>query len=171
MTASRFINAPRGSALIVRIEWRSMPEPNSGCWLWLGASNASGYGHLKVGNAVKKAHVCSWLAHRGEIPEGLHVCHKCDVRLCVNPDHLWLGTHADNMADMVVKGRSRRSDGEHNNSCKLSKDEVAAIISSPLPPKEAAPLYGISRGYVSMLRCGHSRSGKRANPFRDYGIA
>ncbi len=80
----------------------------SGCWLWTGATFASGYGQTRRNYRERRAHRASWEVHRGPIPEGMCVLHKCDVKLCVNPDHLFLGTHAENMADMSRKGRVSR---------------------------------------------------------------
>lgn len=92
-----------------RIEASSIPEPNSGCWLWLGAYDRDGYGRLQVGpGSPKAAHRASWEAFNGTIPHGLYVLHRCDLPACVNPDHLWLGTHSDNMRDCSAKGRLRR---------------------------------------------------------------
>lgn len=83
-----------------------------GCWIWRGApSGKMGYGHISVGPRSDKmaigAHRFSWLLHRGAIPSGLSVLHKCDVPLCVNPAHLFVGTQGDNVRDMARKGRNR----------------------------------------------------------------
>lgn len=84
-----------------------IPEPNSGCWLWIGACDSVGYGNFRIKNKSWKAHRFSWTIHNGIIPDGLFVLHKCDVRPCINPNHLFLGTHLDNMRDMHAKGRAR----------------------------------------------------------------
>jgi HNH endonuclease len=95
--------------LRIAFESKYIPEPMSGCWLWTGALWTSGYGQMKIPWTRKNigAHVASYLLHRGEIPLGLFVCHTCDLRPCVNPDHFFLGTQVDNMRDASRKGGGR----------------------------------------------------------------
>jgi hypothetical protein len=98
------------------------------CWLWTGAKARSGYGNFvmitkKYAETYEMAHRYAWIRANGPIPEGLHVLHKCDVKLCVNPSHLFLGTAADNMADKVAKGRQPRG-----SMCKISKLTEADVI-------------------------------------------
>ena len=75
------------------------------CWQWMGFVDKGGYGCIRDGKKIKKAHRISWITFNGQIPSGLDVCHKCDHRSCVNPNHLFLGTDKDNARDMINKGR------------------------------------------------------------------
>ncbi len=123
------------ASLIERIEANSIPEPNSGCWLWLKyVMPTTGYGQVTVSAGyVELAHRAAFLAFRGGIPDDMFVCHKCDNRVCVNPEHLFLGTHADNMADMDRKGRRRAVGpekalrGTKHPHHKLSAEQVLAL--------------------------------------------
>ena len=93
-------------ALQSRIFEKMTPVPEAGCWLWDGAVDKQwGYGWIRVGRKMKKAHRVSFEAFKGPIPRGLLICHKCDVPSCVNPDHLYSGTNLQNMRDRHDRGR------------------------------------------------------------------
>ena len=97
----------------------------SGCWLWTGTVGDTGYGWIHINGGRIRAHRYSWKIHMGDIPAGMYVLHKCDVRLCVNPGHLFLGTHQDNMRDATIKGRMSR--GEKCGTGKLSNNQALEI--------------------------------------------
>lgn len=78
----------------------------TGCWIWQRAMMRNGYGQKLYRGKFDGAHRVSWLIHRGEIPRGIFVLHRCDVKKCVNPDHLFIGTQKDNILDMTMKGRT-----------------------------------------------------------------
>ena len=100
---------------------------NKDCWLWRGALNEKGYGYFGTHLGKNfRAHRMAWEYTYGPIPKGMHVLHTCDVRHCVNPAHLRLGTHAENMADMKAKDRHAR--GERSIHAVLTEAQVKEII-------------------------------------------
>lgn len=135
-----------------RITSRVEYDPNGGCWLWSGAQK-NGYGHIIMpGGKTTSTHRAMYEAAKGAIPEGLCVCHKCDVRACVNPDHLWLGTHADNAADKEAKGRGNQPRGERNCKAKMSEAKVSELRSlraSGALLKDLSERFGITTATVS----------------------
>jgi hypothetical protein len=133
-----------------RFEENYIPEPMSGCWLWIGHLS-SGYGQLtnKHWKDLIGAHRASWLLHKGEIPDGLVVCHKCDTRSCVNPDHLFLGTCKDNMVDAASKGRMAR--GSRNGSSKLSEPDIRAIRASGESIRGLARKFNVSQRTIQFI--------------------
>ena len=133
-----------------RFEQKFMPEPNSGCWLWTAACFTNGYGAFWFDGNQVQAHRMAWILEHGSISGGMHVCHKCDVRDCVNPDHLFLGTNADNTADKMAKGREAR--GETQGLAKLTEEQVKAIRRSGVSHCAIARDYGIHESNVRQIR-------------------
>lgn len=109
----------------------------SGCWIWKGAKDSNGYGHINFGRRLRhqRTHRISYLMHVGS-PGRLLVLHKCDVRACVNPDHLYLGDHRDNTIDSIKRKKFVYLRGQDNGHSVLS-DKSAAFIKSHYKPRHA----------------------------------
>lgn len=125
------------------------------CWEWTGMKSTSGYGflHLAPGEKVM-AHRFSYALHVGPIPAGKLVLHRCDNPPCVNPRHLFCGTHKDNTADMFAKGRAKPGDmtGTNNHQAKINEDVVRAIRASPDTAEAVADWYGLSKSLIHAIR-------------------
>ena len=147
-----------------RVDVRGTDE----CWEWQ-AGTSSGYGRLTINGKDFRTHRISWILHNGEIPDGLFVCHKCDNRLCVNPNHFFLGTHEDNMKDKIRKGRQSSTKGyrlpnkrksvwgEKVYSAKLTEQEVLeikALLSFGLKQTSIAKAYGVTNKNISLIHRG-----------------
>lgn len=134
-------------------------DQSGGCWLWTARRNAGGYGTFQVGPKSVLAHRFSWEMHNGPIEAGMCVCHRCDTRACVRPDHLFLGTYADNVRDMFGKGRGRKARGEGSGRSKVTEADVAEIFrmrAAGLTQKRIAEAVGISQTQVSKICLGVS---------------
>lgn len=129
-----------------------------GCWLWDGADKGNGYGSFVLNGRTVPAHRAAYILFNGDDPGDLDVCHRCDNRACVNPDHLFLGTRLENMTDCKRKGRTARGDrlgdrkGENSTSAKLTWDQVRAIRASSEPSKALAAQYGVSNDNINRIR-------------------
>lgn len=132
---------------------RYTADAKSGCWLWVGGVTTSGYGTCSM-HGQKVAHRVSWVIHNGVIPNGMNVLHRCDTPACVNPAHLFLGTHQDNMADLRQKGRAYGAKGEANYGAVITEDQALSILNDPRSGPELARQYGISQESVSNIRNG-----------------
>jgi HNH endonuclease len=125
------------------------------CWNWT-AHLCYGYGVIKgeSGKTVLKAHRVSWTIHNGTIPDGMSVLHKCDVRSCVNPHHLWIGTIQDNMKDRDNKQRGARHDGENNPSSKLKERdvlEIVGLLGKGVSQIRIAEMFNVTKGAISAI--------------------
>lgn len=138
-----------------RFDRKWIRDKNSDCWIWSGAVSIYGYGLMSVNSNMGAvyAHRLSWMLKNDKIvPDGMHVCHKCDNPPCVNPDHLFLGTHQDNMDDMYKKGRARRNRGSKNHASRLTESDVIEIRDSKVSGSLMAIKFGVSRQLVSLIR-------------------
>ncbi len=134
--------------------WKFVDKTDT-CWLWTGCVQRYGQFAPHQSRAIK-AHRFSWIIHYGQIPEGMHVLHRCDNPPCVNPEHLFLGTHKDNMADMVSKGRQTL--GEDNPSAKLKGVDVRAIrnrCKEGFSGKQLSEVFRVSRSTIYAIKNRH----------------
>lgn len=173
---SAFID--RLAILRSKIEERSIPEPNSGCWLWLGTAGGHTpwiYGRILDGKTWLRAHRASYEAFVGEIPEGWLVCHKCDNTMCVNPLHLYAGSHTDNMRDAGDRGRNgmqrhpdksfvannsaslRRASGNRHWNVKIPQEAIPEIRASTGSHRQVAERYGVKANVIYNIRRGVAR--------------
>lgn len=162
---------------VARFMAKVYPEPNSGCWLWDAGVSRGGYGVFRLSDVRHSAaaHRVSYEHHIGPIPEGIFVCHRCDVPGCVNPAHLFLGTAHENVVDMIVKGRGlmggdhhwtrRRPDriprGSNCHSTRHSAaviQEIRRLRTTGLSQDAIAGMVHVSQSQISAILRGKSRS-------------
>lgn len=126
----------------------------TGCIEWLGAKVRGGYGQIKLSGKMVYVHRVLYAFRHGPVPDGKSVCHTCDNPSCCNTDHLFLGTHAENMADKVAKGRAASLKGKTNPAAKLDPEDVLMIrelCSLGQNQKDVARQFGVTQANVSLI--------------------
>jgi len=141
------------------LEQRFLPKvrkpEGEGCWEWTAYKNKDGYGTISSNFRPKMAHRASYEIYHGEIPKGMLVLHRCDNPGCVNPDHLFLGSSADNVADKVTKNRQARGVSHARPNAKLIESDVVAIRAAKgFRQWELASIYGVGQDVISRIRSG-----------------
>lgn len=139
----------KGLSLAERLLKYSKPNAETGCIEWTGHTS-HGYGRIVINRKSVAAHRLVWELRNGSIPDALMICHKCDNRACINPDHMFLGAHADNMADMVAKDRQAK--GVNHGNSKLNESVVKSIRSDQRSHKDIAAEFGVSRSLVGQVK-------------------
>lgn len=151
---------------------RVLVDQKTGCWLWQGGRYPEGYGFMRSYKGVRvRSHRYSYEYHKGPIPFGMCVCHKCDNPPCCNPEHLWLGTDTDNVADRNAKGRTARGDssgsrlhpgshrGEANGHAKLTEArvrQVKRLHSIGTTRAALAARFGVGWGTIDSILAGRT---------------
>lgn len=136
-----------------RLLKNSIPEPNSGCWLWMAGLQhydvPVSYGSTSINGKKISAHRASFLCYKGKIPNKMLVCHTCDNPACINPDHLFLGTALENMRDRDTKGRRTPLRGIQRKTAKLNDDAVREIRLAKESQNKLAKKFGVDQALIS----------------------
>lgn len=153
----KYIEDSKKQAVKDIIESRHIPVTETGCWLWTWSAAKSGYGDFRFDGKHYMAHQASYMAYNGQIDDDLHVMHKCDVRLCCNPNHLMLGTNYDNILDSVNKGRRKRNNAHRPKdlfyrkfSQELIDKAVNFFINNKLSYKKVGEMFDIPASTLNM---------------------
>jgi len=144
----------KGMSLAEKLDYCSMPEPNSGCWLWIGGCTDRGYGNMRFDGKNLGAHRMSWKRHNGPIPPGGVICHRCDTPSCINPDHLFLGIQADNIKDAAAKGRMPR--GEKSWNAVLTEPQIINTLADNRTAPEIARDHGAAPTTIYAVKSGRT---------------
>lgn len=136
-----------------------LTKRDDGCWEWLGAISSGGYGSLVVKGKSLKPHRFIYSIMHGAIPEGMQVCHHCDNPPCCNPDHLFLGSHQDNMRDMHDKGRAAKHNGENNARAILTNagaKRIKTLLAEGKTPLEISVEYNVVQSTIGHIQAGRT---------------
>ncbi len=142
-----------------RIMEKCIRNNETGCLEFFGCHN-KGYGKIKIGGKYGKhkyVHRVIWEHKNGKIPEGLQICHHCDNPRCCEPNHLFLGTHADNMKDMANKDRAHRTIGELSGNCKLTSAQIESIRKDTRMQTVIAKEYSVAKSTICQIKNGTQR--------------
>lgn len=142
---------------LAKFEARIERITETGCWIWTGSLIGKGYAQMPSGRrllGITHAHRYSYMKFVGEVPEGMQVCHRCDIACCVNPNHLFLGTNQDNVDDMMRKGRHGKggASGERNGIAKLTLEQVKSIRESNDSHSQLALKFGLHPKSIARIR-------------------
>ena len=134
--------------------WTKVAISAGGCAEWTGATYPNGYGEFHCNGRNHPAHRVAWLMAGRAIPEGHYVLHRCDNRLCVEPGHLFTGTHQENMDDMAAKGRRAAQPGALNGNARLTPEQVAEIRTNSRSHRSLGLEYGVSKTTIGRIKRG-----------------
>lgn len=134
--------------------FRDRSDVVGSCWEWRGALSQNGYGSMRTKGVTYPAHRKSFESAHGKIQCGLHICHKCDNRKCVNPDHLFAGTRKDNMQDCIAKGRFKTPFGSGENCPRaiLTEEDVLSIRKDIRSDSALGLIYGVAKSTISAVK-------------------
>lgn len=144
--------AGRYVAMDEKKRFMSKTQRRGGCWIWTDAPDKDGYGKFQLASGpTERAHRTAWRLFHGEIPPKMHCLHTCDTPACVNPKHLWLGTQADNIADMIAKGRRARPNSAINEA---TASKIKARLRAGERPTQIARAMRLTRTIVFSIKYG-----------------
>jgi len=139
---------------LFKIRFLNYIKKTDNCWLWKGTKLNNGYGAISFKSKFQLAHRIAYRIFKGEFDDNLCVCHHCDNRICVNPDHLFLGTYLDNITDKENKKIGNQPKGEKNGRAKLNKkkaDEIRNLFSQGVKTIDLSNLYGVHRVTINLI--------------------
>jgi hypothetical protein len=136
--------------------WKNVDKDTlNSCWKWVAGVSNTGYGSFGINNINYASHRVAWMLTNGDIPDGMCVCHKCDNRLCCNPDHLFLGTLNDNNQDMKQKGRNSAGRGEQSGNHKFTEKDILSMRNryarGEVTQVNLAKEYSSTRQYINLI--------------------